>query len=404
MHRLTPSTQRPAAGFYFPAGNGRFSLPRAGFAWMLILVFLLAVGLFRNINLLLLLGDLMLAVFLLNAVAAGGPLRRLKARRCVIGPIVAGKPCIVELKLTGGRRGAVGLCVEDLGPAHRLTGFVLRLTGGEEAFRGRVVLPRRGRYPWGPVIGYSRYPFGLVQRHRVLGPGEETIVLPRAGRLHRGRFRQLLLGGAFAQDRVRRLPRRHPAAQDQFHGLRAFRPGDSPRAIHWRTTARRGEYMVREFEDLPGDVLQLVFDPTAPPASNEANDRFEAAVSLAAAVAVDWRRETGDRLIAVVAGSEPVVLDGATGPGQTRRVLEALALVEPQAAARVDAAALLGRLADLPPAAIVVIGAGGGSMADRLRRALDRPVLALDGASVDGYDFYEPPPALDPTAWKQQLC
>src|SRR5262249_49364986 len=69
--------------------------------------------------------------------------------------------------------------------------------------------------------------------------------------------------GAPPSPRRRRRPRRHPTAQAEFHGLRAFRSGDSPRWIHWRTSARCGELMVREFEDVPPDHLVLVVEPVA---------------------------------------------------------------------------------------------------------------------------------------------
>ena len=104
-------------------------------------------------------------------------------------------------------------------------------------------------------------------------PAEEVVVLPRLGRLHRGLFRRLLWTTAADADRRRRLPRRHPAAQDQFHGLRPFRSGDNPRSVHWRTSARRGEWMVREFEDLPGDNLVLVFDPALGPTTGRSRSR-----------------------------------------------------------------------------------------------------------------------------------
>jgi uncharacterized protein (DUF58 family) len=295
------------------------------------------------------------------------------------------------VRLEAARPGRRGVRLEDAGPAHQLRWFSVRPDRDGPSFRGRVVLPRRGRYAWGPVWGLSGYPFGLFRWRKELAPAEEVLVLPRAGRLHRGRFRRLLPGAAYEQDHVRRPPLRRPDAQDQFHGLRPFRPGDSPRAIHWRTTARRGERMVREFEDLPGDNLLLVFDPAAPAAVGGDRDPFEAAVSLAAAIAAEWRRDKGDRLTAAVAGPAPVVLDGPAGPAQTRRVLEQLALVEPRPPDATGDAALLQRLAELPPAGVVLVSAASRRLAGPLEKVLRRPVVCLAGSDVGGFDFYKPP-------------
>jgi uncharacterized protein (DUF58 family) len=368
-------------------------------AWLLAAAFALAIGWFRNINLLVLLGYLLAAVPLLNLLAARWTLLGLRARRRIAQPVYAGIPCAVHVRIAPTRgRARLGVRVEDAGPDHRLSWFVERLERTGHWLRGQVVLPRRGRYAWGPATASSGYPFGLVQRSKMLAPAEEIIVLPRVGRLHRGLFRRLLLFASFEADRRRRMPHRHAAAQDQFHGLRPFRAGDNPRAVHWRTSARRGEWMVREFEDLPGENLLLVFDCALysgdglEPFSRERLDDFEAAVSLAATIAVEWRGDRGGRLIAAVTGQDPVVLDGPAGPAHGRRVLERLAVVEPLAAPSAPAnAGLLAQLAAVPSAGVVVVAAGRSRLADALRQALRRPVACLEAAALRDLDFYEPP-------------
>ena len=144
--------------------------------------------------------------------------------------------------------------------------------------------------------------------------------------------------------------------------------------------------MVREFEDLPGENLLLVFDPMLPDLLSD----FEAAVSLAATIAAEWRSDRGGRLIAVVAGPDAVMLDGPCGPLHARRVLEALAVVEPLPSQPADGG-LLARLTAVRCAAVVVVGAGPGRLADVLRKALQRPVVSLNAAVLRGLDFYEPP-------------
>ncbi len=370
-------------------------------AWSLAAVFVLGVGLFRNINLLVLLGCIMVVVPLLNLRAAARMVRGLQARRRIVRPVYAGAPCTVTVQVapTGGPA-RLGVRIEDAGPGHALQWFADRLGREGQTFRGRVELPGRGRYAWGPVTATSGYPFGLVHRRRILAPAEEVIVLPRLGRLHRGRFRKLLWSRAADAERRRRQPRRHPAAQDQFHGLRPFRPGDNPRAVHWRTSARRGEWMVREFEDFPGEDLLLIFDPGLDD-SHGAADAFEAAVSLAATIVTEWRGDRGGRLIAAVAGPGVEVLDGPYGPQHAERVLERLAVVEPRPATAGPAAAadLLKQLTALPAAAaVVVVAVGRSTLAGPLRQALQRPVVCLTATALRDLDFYEPPEEKPPPA------
>jgi uncharacterized protein (DUF58 family) len=361
-------------------------VPPIGRWWLLTTAVLLALGLAKNINLLTLLGYGLLAVFVVNAAAAGYRLRRLRAVRNLAGPVLAGSPCVVEVRLGNSAAAPVtAVRVEDRGADYALGWFAERLeAGGGRALRGEVVLPRRGRYALGPVTAVSGHPFGLVQRWVALTPPGEVIVLPRLGRLQRALLASQLRSQAAPGERLRRGGRAHPAAQEELHGLRTFRTGDSPRAIHWRTSARRDELMVRQFEDLPGDDLLVAFDVSG----SAPAESFEAAVSLAASVCYSWCRRKGDRLGLIVAGPAPQLLDGLTGPEHARRLLECLAVVQPSATAELPA--------DLGPArlatrAVLVIAPGPSGLPDALRQVLHRPVTFLDAGRLNEFSFYEPP-------------
>jgi uncharacterized protein (DUF58 family) len=379
-------------GLLFPPGpppRRGWWLPAEGRCWLLTALLLLGLGLFKNINLLLLLGYLLLVMLALNAVVAGRRLRRLRARRCVEEPVFAGTPCAIEVHLANtGRRPILGIGVEEDGPDHALAWRAVRLEKASTyTFRAEVVLPRRGRCTWGPTAVVSSYPFGLVRRRAEVGAVGEVIVLPRLGWVHRGRLRQHLRRAAPQGDAIRRhRPQRDPSAQAEFHGLRPWRAGDSPRNIHWRTSARRGEWMVREYEDMPTDNLLLVLDTTRP----AGEELFEDAVSLAATVCWEWCRHKGDRLLVAVADATGDVLDGVAGPSHGRHVLERLALVQAGATEGGALAAQLTAFADVPAAAVVV-SAGPTRLAGLLARALQRPVTCLDATALEELDFYLPP-------------
>jgi uncharacterized protein (DUF58 family) len=408
-----PVTLSPCHLVTLPPRRASWQLPAGGRCWLLTAALMLGVGLFKNINLLTLLGYVLFVVFVLNALLAGRRVRYLRAVRATSEPVFAGSPCAVEVQLSnpgppGGSSpdGVSAVRLEERGAEHALAWFIERLGRGEVArLRGEVVLRPRGPYAWGPLVALGGRPFGLVRRRVLLAEPREVVVLPRLGWLHRGLLRRRLRSAAAPGERIQRPAGEvHRSAMEEFHGLRPFRTGDSPRAIHWRTSARRGELMVREYEDLPGDDLLLVFDPSAPATP----EQFEAAVSLAATICWEWCRQRGDRLILATAGPRPTFQDGLTGPEHGRRLLTTLALVQPadscgdtrpaceparEPRAATDAAPdLPAELASVAGSVAVVVVAGGPSkLADRLRQRLHRPVTCLDASRPQECEFYREP-------------
>src|SRR5205807_1246798 len=92
-------------------------------------------------------------------------------------------------------------------------------------------------------------PFGLLEARVVADGYEDVVVFPRLGRFRRGALRQFLRQVSWSEGRVGRGRSTVHLSQNDWHGVRAFRSGDSPRWIHWRTSARRGELMVRDSEE-----------------------------------------------------------------------------------------------------------------------------------------------------------
>jgi uncharacterized protein (DUF58 family) len=363
---------------------------------VLLIPGLVGISFFRTINLLLLLSYLLLGVLLVNLVRAGRRLKDLQAVRRIEDPLFAGVPGRVEIQLRSRRR-QVGFRVEEEGPQGKQRWFIPELAGQRSLSVSYPLLPLgRGRHSWGPVLAASGYPFGLVERHRVLVESEEVIVLPAVGWLHRGLLRHYLRSQGEAHERQRRRPQPHPTAQAEIHGLRSYHPGDNPRLIHWRTSARRGQLMVREMEDVPSDSLLLVVDPVLRSTDEGATEAeaFEDAISLAATVCWEWCRHPGDRLVLGIGGPRPQVIDGFTGPWHARRTLEALATLSACPPGTDGLVALLAQLA-LPSVVVLLIAVGPSDLAGALGQALRRPVNTLDAGQARSFPFYEPPETME---------
>ena len=142
------------------------------------------------------------------------------------------------------------------------------------------ILPtqRRGIVTVGPVLAVQRDPVGLLQRERSLTTPQDIHIHPRTLRLGtvlHGVLRDI--EGAVTQDLS--------SSDVAFHALRDYVPGDDRRNVHWRTTARTGRLMVRQFEETRRSSLLVLLSTRQEDYAGE--EDFETAVSIACSLAMD---------------------------------------------------------------------------------------------------------------------
>jgi uncharacterized protein (DUF58 family) len=167
---------------------------------------------------------------------------------------------------------------------------------------------------------------GLMERAVVIDQFESLIVFPRLGVLSPNWYEQTAVSNELAH----RPQSRRGAFEDEFHRLREYRAGDNPRAIHWRTSARRNELMVREYHQSRDQDLLLLLDLWTPPVASEADRaRVELAISFAATLCVEQCRRTGDcRLLLGISGSQTSHWEGSASQLSMDDFLSRLALAE----------------------------------------------------------------------------
>jgi uncharacterized protein (DUF58 family) len=133
-------------------------------------------------------------------------------------------------------------------------------------------------------------PLGFF-RHRTSGQDSElALVLPRFKSLAE-RLTVRELEASIAAPRA--------GSGNEMFGVREYRPGDPLRRIHWRSSARHGELIVREFEPPGVQTLGIFCDPSPP--TEEAADQI---ARLAASEAWDCLR-AGGRVVLWAPGAEP---------------------------------------------------------------------------------------------------
>jgi uncharacterized protein (DUF58 family) len=218
----------------------------------------------------------------------------------------------------------------------------------------RLAAERRGLFRVGPLEVVVGDPFGLVSFTRTAAPATEFTVYPRVEQVD---------APPLTTGHDPRSGGGHPTFLgygDEFYGLRAYEVGDDLRRVHWPSTARQDELMIRQHE-LPWQGRATVLLDVR--AALHTDESFEEAVSAAASlVTACWRRESQVRLL-TTAG-----LDSGFGggPAHLSALMEQLAVIEP-GPARLNAAA--GALRRRASGALVLVttegdaeqvGLGGG--------------------------------------------
>jgi len=185
--------------------------------------------------------------------------------------------------------------------------LVTRIEGGGEAsftyLRGKL---RRGVYEDWPGYFYSEGILGLARHSSRVDVESQLVVLPRYEEL--GSFP--LVDSFLHHQRTSQEYSSKKGAGIDYYGVREFRSGDPLRHVHWKTTARRGELVVREFEQETGTPLVVLIDNRAGSDSHkDYNVLLDAEARLAASV-VHYAHYAGHPVtLAAYRGESPELYD-----------------------------------------------------------------------------------------------
>ena len=229
---------------------------------------------------------------------------RLAVERDVPPRVKCGMPFDVTYRVRNLRRlPASDLLIDpniELPELRRVHGFRYCSVPGlaERTFSMELKPFKRGVFGIPQGIAESSFPFNLF-KHSVLFARKEFLTVHPASRELRNLFPRD--GGVLPRVSARSIPR--PGDSMDFYGCRAYRPGDSPRKIHWRATARYGSPIIKEYQQEHVSHAAILLDSYVPPARLAAgalralfslsesllkvrtNQDFEAGVSLAASIA-----------------------------------------------------------------------------------------------------------------------
>ena len=227
-------------------------------------------------------------------------------------------PVVAELDTSARVLPAAAALVERVGRLGEQR-HVLRRQGRRLSVRYVLQRLPRGRYAFEDVRVEIVDPFGLESVDVPLPAPGALLVYPRLVRLER-LFSET---GSHSHDGRRLLLRRHSGFE--LHGVRQYEQGESLRRVHWRSTARRGQLMVKELEDAPRDEIAVLLDADA---SAVVGGSFDVQVRVAGSILESYVRR-GRRAVLVVNSERREVQQVHSAAADWRRALELLAAVEP---------------------------------------------------------------------------
>lgn len=267
-------------------------LTREGWQFCFMIAFVLLGAALRNANLMVILAGTLIGMVWVQWRVCTRTLSNLSVSRRLPRTFQARRPFEIELSLKNPKSwlGAWLVLVQDrlvyapteksihsASQSIRLL-FLSIPPRTSSSQRYQCTADRRGRYQWLGLELTTRFPLGLM---KAFLPDKTTmflIVHPALGKLSPNwneLFRKRDSGNR--QRQVRAM-----SDEGDFFGLRAYRPGDSKRWIHWRSSARRDELVVKQFQKPENQELVILLDLNGPSSNDDAAKKEYAAIEDAA--------------------------------------------------------------------------------------------------------------------------
>ena len=193
--------------------------------------------------------------------------------------VSVGSPAAGRLVATNRSRARLRALAVEVPVGRGRATFQLPSLAGGASHDELFVVPtdRRAVIPIGPPSAVRTDPLGLLRRDAVEQTTVELFVHPKIIGLDS-------LSPGLQRDLEGQATRDLSTSDLAFHTLRDYATGDDWRHVHWRSTAKAGKLLVRQFQDTRRSQLTVVVDGAR--ASYRTEDEFELAMSVAGSICV----------------------------------------------------------------------------------------------------------------------
>jgi uncharacterized protein (DUF58 family) len=214
----------------------------------------------------------------------------------------------------------------------------------QRSYTARTRITKRGKYYLGPTMISSGDPFGLFRSSRIIQPEASLIALPMTVDIpYYLTVKGLLPGG-------REIHQKTMDVTPHVTGVREYIPGDPMKRIHWSSTAKHNQFMVKVFEQDPEAEIWFFLDSQKKAHfSNQADeeeinqddfiryklskvkipdDTYEYSISATASL-VKYFLKQRKKVGFVNSGAQTNLIPAERGERQLGKVLETLAFLKP---------------------------------------------------------------------------
>lgn len=305
----------------------RYQAHLPGLVYVVLTVLLVLGAVNSQNNLLFAIFGLAVAGIVVSGIVSGGAIMGLRVTREVVGPVEAGRDIRVRyrVKNINWLIPSGGLLIEEVeadrwgrhkstwhNHAASISAYIPWVGARQEVVvEGIGTTSARGRATLNLLRITTTFPFGLTRKYVLFSQPDEIVIRPWIAPMPQGTL--LRSGGGTETSRSRRSTR---GSEGEFFAIRDYTPGDSPRAVAWRASARRGHLVVRELAQHDNRRLEVgIFLGSL---KGPARERF-----ISATAGLVTRELAQGAEVSLISGDQRVRTAG--GPRQRERVLDLLA-------------------------------------------------------------------------------
>ena len=265
--------------------------------------------------------------------------------------VVVGERAAGELLLTNERTPAARGVRVEMAVGKAVAVYSLPTVKGGDSISELFVVPtnRRAVIPVGPVSTVQGDPVGILRRTETWSDITEIFVHPKTVPL------ATMAAGLIRDLEGQATPQLSPS-DVAFHTLREYVAGDDRRHVHWKSSAKIGQLMVRQYVDTRRSHIAVLLSTDLDEYADD--DEFELSVSCAASAAVQALRD--EQTLSLIVGGHQVVtthpkhmldrfsaIEGARGKGGLQETVTAARRFAPDASIAVMCVGSRLRVADI---------------------------------------------------------